>query len=184
MGKLVLVEECLVPKRLAWLKYKGPRPTDFMKDFKKTLRFVFEVSTTRCMEKKLLWDYSGDPIRIYNEWEVKKEMSRFTNMWIKFRFIGHVSKSKDEGNFDLEMYGEIKSEFSPSNWFTKYIWLFYNYLFYSKIREMYVNLCRDYINKYLNWVKEKYNLVTITTTEGSVDSFREEITEKHKKINP
>ena len=175
MGKLVFTDECLAPRRLGWLHYKGPDPVGFMKDFKKTFRFIFDISTTRCMQKKLLWDYTGDPIRFYNEWWLKKDLSRFSEMWVSIRIIGFVSKSKQDGNFSMELFGEIRNKFSPSNWFTKYIWLIYNYMFYNALREKYVLMCRDYIRKYMNWCKEKYNLKTVTTPEADVEAFEEEM---------
>ncbi len=175
MGKLIIIDECLVPRRLSWLHYKGPDPIGFMKDFKKTLRFIFEVSTTRCREKKLLWDYTGDPIRFYNEWWLMKELSRFSQMWVSFRILGYVSKGKKDGNFSLEMYGDVRHTFEPSNWFTKYVWLFYNYMFYSKLRNKYSEMCRDYINNYMNWVKEHYNLKTVKTAEDDRDLFKEDM---------
>lgn len=175
MGKLVIVDECLVPKRLTWLKYKGPDPVGFLKDFKKTLRFIFEVSTTRCRELKLLWDYTGDPIRYYSEWQIVKELSRFSTMTVTIRVIGHVLKTKNEGDFSMELYGMSRHTFEPSNWFTKYTWLLYNYVFYNKMREKYTLMCRDYINNYLNWCKEKYNMTTVTTPEATLESFESEM---------
>ena len=181
MGKLVVIDECLVPRRLAWLNYKGPDPVGFLKDFKKNLRFIFEVSTTRCRHRKLLWDYSGDPIRYYDEWKLVKQFSRFTTMMVNIRVLGHVSKAKQDGDFTMELYGEVQNEFGPSNWFTKYIWIIYNYVFYNKLRERYTLMCRDYINKYMNWCKENYNLKTVTTPEGRMDTFDEDMREPEKE---
>jgi hypothetical protein len=178
MGKLLFIDECLVPRRLSFLHYRGPDPLGFMKDFKKTLRFIFEVSTTRCREKKLLWDYTGDPIRFYDEWWVHKELSRFSEMKVSIRIIGYVSKGKKDGNFSLEMYGEIKNTFSPSNWFTKYVWLIYNYIFYNKLRERYTHMCRDYINNYMSWCKENYNLKTVITPEAEMEEFEDDMSKE------
>ena len=174
MGKLVITDECLIPRRLAWINYKGPEPIEFLKNFRKNLRFLFDVSSTRCMEKKLLWDYTGDPIRFYDEWYIKKELSRFSNMIVTLRALGYVSKGKKDGDFSLEIYGEIKNTFDPSNWFTKYVWIFYNYMFYAKMRESYSNICRDYINNFINWCKEKYGMKTVTTPEASLEELAEE----------
>jgi hypothetical protein len=183
MGKLVVVDECLIPRRLAWLNYEGPDPIGFLKGLRTALRFIFEVSTTRCYERKLLWDYTGDPIRYYNEWLVRKEVSRFSEMWFSLRALGFVSKAKKDGDFSLEMYGEIINTFQPSNWLTKYIWLLYNYLFYNKLRENYTTTCRDYINKFLNWCKEKYDMKTVTTGEGTLEEMMiEQQTEKFKRM--
>ena len=174
MGKLVIVDECLIPKRLAFIYYKGPNSMEFLKGIRGTLRFQFDVSTTRCYERKLLWDYTGDPIRYYNEWMLRKEVSRFSTIWFTLRALGYVSKSKQDGDFSLELYGEVKHEFEPSNWFTKYIWLLYNYIFYNKLRENYTILCRDYINNFLNWCKEKYGMKTVSTPEATLEEVLEE----------
>ncbi|MBN1896779.1 MAG: hypothetical protein JW789_03595 [Candidatus Aenigmarchaeota archaeon] len=174
MGKLVITDECLVPRRMTWISYSGPDPVGFLSNLRKNLRFIFDVSSTRCMEKKLLWDYTGDPIRFYNEWVVKKEFSRFTNMFVTLRALGYVSKGKKDGDFSLELYGEIKNSFGNVNWFTKYIWIFYNYMFYAKMRESYVHMCRDYINNFMNWCKEKYGMKTVTTAEASLEMLADE----------
>jgi hypothetical protein len=171
MGKLVILDECLVPRRLTWLNYKGPNSIDFLKGFRKTLRFTFDVSTTRCLERKLLWDYTGDPIRFYNEWLVRKEVSRFTEIHFTIRALGYVSKAKKDGDFSLELYGELENKFEPSNWFMKYIWLMYNYVFYNKLRENYVVTCRDYLNSFLNWCKEKYGMKTVNTPEATMEEM-------------
>jgi hypothetical protein len=174
MGKLVIVDECLIPRRIAWLYYKGPNPTDFLKNFRTTLRFQLDVSTTRSFERKFLWDYTADPIRFYDEWETRKELSRFTEMWISIRALGFVSKAKKDGDFSLELYGEVRHKFEPSNWFMKYIWLLYNYLFYAKLRDNYTRMCRDYINGFMNWCKEKYGMKTVTTPEATLEQVLEE----------
>ncbi len=174
MGKLVITDECLVPRRLTWMYYKGPDPIGFLKNFPTTLRFQFDVSTTRCRQRKLLWDYTGDPIRFYNEWIVKKELSRFTNMQIELRALGYVSKSKKDGDFSLEITGENQHTFKPSNWFTKYIWVLYNYMFYNKLRERYTAMCRDYIDGFMNWCKENYNMRTVTTPDAMLEGMRDE----------
>ena len=178
MGKLSFNDECLTPRRLNWLHYRGPDPVGFMKDFKKTFRFIFDISTTRCMQKKLLWDYTGDPIRFYNEWWLRKELNRFSEMWISIRVLGYVSKGKQDGNFSMELFGEIRNNFEPSNWFTKYIWLIYNYLFYNSLREKYILMCREYVRRYMNWCKEKHNLMTVTTPEADVDAFEEQMSKE------
>ncbi|MCD6496525.1 MAG: hypothetical protein J7K54_04610 [Candidatus Aenigmarchaeota archaeon] len=185
MGKLVITDECLIPRRQTWIYYKGPNSIAFLKDFRKTLRFMFDVSSTRCYERKLLWDYTGDPIRFYNEWHVRKEFSRFSTMWVKLRALGYVSKADKSGDFSLEIYGEVKHEFGPTNWLTKYIWIFYNYMFYNKLRERYTAMCRDYIENFTNWAKENYGMRTVTTPEAKIDELHdqewEEELEKRKK---
>ncbi len=174
MGKLVIVDECLIPRRQAWIYYKGADPMGFLKDFRSTLRFQFDVSSTRCWERKLLWDYTGDPIRFYNEWKVMKEFSRFSTMWVELRALGFVSKAKKDGDFSLEIYGEVKHTFKPSNWFSKYIWLLYNHIFYNKLRERQTIMCRDYIEKFMNWCKEKYGMKAVTTPESTIDEMRDD----------
>jgi len=174
-SKLVIVDECLVPRRLTYLNYKGPDPMAFLKDYGTALRFIFDVSTTRVRQKKLLWDYTGDPIRFYIEHVINKEFSRFSTMIVSIRTIGHIYKTKNEGDFSTEMYGHIENTFDPSNWFTKYVWLFYNYIFYKKVREGYIQMCRNYIQAYLNWAKEKYNLKTVTTAEAEVANFEDDL---------
>jgi len=181
MGKFVITDECLVPRRLTWIYYKGPNPVGFLSNLRANLRFLFEVSSTRCLEKKLLWDYTGDPIRFYNEWAVKKEFSRFTNMWVTLRALGYVSKGKKDGNFSLEIYGEVKHTFEPNNWFLKYIWVLYNYMFYGKLRERYTVMCRDYIEGFMNWCKEKYGMKTVTTPEAAMEGIRDEEWEEELK---
>lgn len=174
MGKIVITDECLVPRRHVWINYKGPDPIGFLKGLRTNLRFLFDVSSTRCMEKKLLWDYTGDPIRFYDEWKVRKEFSRFSTMWITLRALGYVSKGKKDGDFSLEFYGEIKTVFDSVNWLTKYVWIMYNYMFYNKMREKYTDMCREYINNFMNWCKEKYGMKTVTTTESTLEELADE----------
>jgi len=175
MAEFVIVDECLVPRRLTWMDYKGPDPLGFLKDFRKNLRFVFEVSTTRCEEKKLMWDYTGDPIHFYTEWLIRKELSSFTNMRVTIRIRGHVSKAKKDGDFTMEVYGEVENKFKPNNWFMKYVWIMYNKMFYGEMRKKYAHMCRDYINSYLNWCKEKHNMKAVTTPDHMKEEFEEEV---------
>ncbi|MFH0956941.1 MAG: hypothetical protein V1813_03690 [Candidatus Aenigmatarchaeota archaeon] len=183
MGKLVIVDECLIPRRFGWLYYEGPDSFSFLKGFRGTLRFQFDVSSTRIHERKLLWDYTGDPIRCYSEWFIRKEVSRFSEINWTLRFLGYSAKATREGNFSLELYGEVKHTFDPSNWLMKYVWLFYNYLFYNKIRDSYTVLCRDYLNNFLNWAKEKYGMRTVDTPEASLEEMlQEQETEKIRRM--
>lgn len=158
MGKLVIIDECITPRKFMYLYYEGPDPVAYLKHMMDVCRFHFEVSTTKVWHDRFMWDYTSDPIHFYDIWTVHKDLSRFTTMHVHIRTMGYKSKTKNEGNFTMELNGWLEHKFEPSNWLLKYTWILYSHLFYNKWRRQHIAICRDLIERFAELMKERYNL--------------------------
>ncbi len=158
MGELVIEDDCFAPRKFIFVEYSGPDPFVFVREFRDMLRPIFEVGTSNIGEPRWMWDWTGDPIQLYVHWLVRKKMTDHTTFLFSIRVVGFKSKSKNEGNFRMEIEPVARHKIEYKNWFTKAFWWLYWYLMYGRIRQSYIENCRDYANRFINAMKEMYNL--------------------------
>lgn len=162
MGKLVIVDDCLSPARFIYLNYNGPDPYGVAKKISGSLQQFFAVSSAGVSETRFNWDNSGDPVTFYFTWWVKKSFG-FSGMRIGIKVQGAKGKIDNVGNFTLELKGEITTKFEYSTSLLKPIWWIYSYLFYDRRRRNYIEMCRDYAERFRKEIMEHYNLKTRET---------------------
>jgi hypothetical protein len=157
MGKIVIVDDCLAPARFIYLDYSGPDPYGVAKKIAGMLQPFFSVSSAGVSETDFKWDNSGDPITFFFSWWVQKSFGRST-MWVRIKVQGTKGKTKNVGNFTMELKGEIKTAFSYSTSLLKPIWWIYSYLFYNRRKRNYVEICRDYLERLRREIADHYNM--------------------------
>ncbi len=158
MGKLTIVDDCLTPGRFIYLDYSGPDPFGISKKIAGLLKPFFGVSSAGVSETNFNWDSSGDPITFYFTWWVQKSFGKFSSMRMDIKVQGTKGKTKNTGNFTMEIRGKIITRFGYSTSLLKSLWWIYSYLFYNRRRRNYINMCRDYAQRFRKEIAEHYNL--------------------------
>lgn len=160
MGKLVIRDDCLAPDRFTSIKYDGPNPLTIIKKIASSIKPFFHVTSSGTAQPKYLIDNSGESVKFYSEWWARIEVSRWTYIWIKFKVRGNESKREGSGDFHLQLWGYVETNFEARSILLKPFWLIYSYIFYDRVRRRYIERCRNLLLNFRNEIKEYYNLET------------------------
>ena len=158
MGKIEIVDDCFVPDKFIYLTYKGPDPFGVVTRITQRIRPFFHVSASGTNNTRINWDDSGDPIHFFSTWWVRRNLSRFSSMFVWINVIGTQSKTGDKGEFTLRLNADLKTSFEGIGVVLKPIWLIYSYLFYDRARRGFIENCRNYTVNFRNELKEHFNL--------------------------
>lgn len=159
MGKMVIVDDCLAPARFIYLDYSGPDPFGICKKIAGMLQSFFGVSTAGVSETDFRWDNTGDPITFYFTWWVQRNLGR-SGLRIDIKVQGSKGKTKNTGNFTMELRGKITTNFSYATSLLKPLWWIYAYMFYDRRRRNYTYMCKDWLYRFRKEIAEHYNLRT------------------------
>ena len=163
MGKIVIDDDCFAPRKFVFLEYKGSDPLAFVRDAEGLFKKIFEVGSSKVAERRFMWDWTGDPVQVYEHYVVRKEMSAFTTFYFSIRVIGFKMKSKNEGSIRIEFESQARHKYETDNKLMMALWWFYWYIFYGKVRQNFIKLCREYSESLINTVKELYKMQTVET---------------------
>ena len=115
------------------------------------------MSSAGISETDFRWDNTGDPISFYFTWWVQRNYGK-SLLRIDIKVQGSKGKTKNVGNFTMELKGEIVTSFDYSTSLTKSLWWIYNYVFYGRRRRNYIDMCRNQLEKFREEIAEHYNL--------------------------
>ncbi len=159
---ILITDDCLVPEKQIILRYTGADPFKVAKKITESLRPFFHVSKAGWNWYRLNWDASDDPIAFFSRWWVAKKYSAFSRMHIEIKVQGTVSKTTNEGQFNMSINARVRTDWDGLGFWplTKAAWEIYSHLFYNKSRMNFVQNCRNSINEFINEVKRVYSLET------------------------
>ncbi|NOX71412.1 MAG: hypothetical protein GXO64_01810 [Candidatus Micrarchaeota archaeon] len=158
MATVRIVDDCFAPRKFKIISYSGPDPFKIYREAHKPLKKIFEISTSKTGEPRFMWDWTGDPIQLFSHRVAKKPFSRFTTMWFAYRIVGFKYKTKNEGNFRMEVEASLEHTYGKGNWFLKLLWMIYWYLYYQKVRQHHLKLCQEYAERFITYTKNLYNI--------------------------
>lgn len=160
MAKIEIWDDCLEPEKYVNLSYRGPNPWGVAKQITERIRPFFHVSASGTSNTRLNWDISGDPITFYSTWWVRRNLSNFTTARFFFKIIGSKSKTKDEGEFFLQINAQLETSVEGWKVLLWPFWLTYSYLFYNRLRRNYLKMCQTMAYNFRNELKEFFDLET------------------------
>lgn len=162
MGEIIIRDDCLAPGRYVYLDYHGKNPFDIVRKIGDELAEFFKVTTSDRGEDDFRWDNSDDPAAFYvRYWVNKPAGGKYSRIMFRIRVQGHESQTTKEGMFTLELVARVVTEFKARNIFLRTFWWIYSYLFYDRRRRTYIEMCKDYIERFKSMVKEHYDLGTM-----------------------
>ena len=159
MGETVkIVDDCLAPFGKIKLFYKGKNPLATLESVDELFKPYFRISTSRYNLELFNWDISGKIYEFYEKWWMKKELSGYTTMELRYNFQGIEDSETHEGSANIEITSHLYNEF-PENWIAKGFWWLYQYFFYDKVRRQYLLKCRELTEGFREILKAKFGLV-------------------------
>lgn len=159
-GKLIIIDDCLANDRYVYTSYTGPNPWGIAKFISGKLRTYFHVSSSGSSNYRINWDTVGENINFYSLWQIKKLLSRNTEMFIEFKVLGKKSKATNQGQFTMTLNARLETTFEGWVHWVKPIWLMYSYLFYHRVRRKMIERCRNNVYNFREEVKKHFNLQT------------------------
>ncbi|MEM5871306.1 MAG: hypothetical protein QW051_00365 [Candidatus Aenigmatarchaeota archaeon] len=160
MPQIVFEDECMPLRRYVFIEYSGPDPFAWTREGTDILRSVFEVDTTGTGEPRWMWDWSGDPIQMYYNRLAshKRTTGRFSRIVVGIKMVGFKYKTKNEGNFRMELEPIVRHEFKANNRVVLFFWWIYWHIFYKHIRQSMIQRCKDMVKKFVEVIKEIYSM--------------------------
>lgn len=168
MAKIEVIDECMGPDKYARLDYSGPDPWGVVKKIDGLAKPFFHVSSIGFNNYKVKWDVVGDNIEFYSQWWVKRDFSRFSDMYIDIKVQGFKNKKTNAGKFSLLMWAQVQTGVSGMGLFLKPFWVVYSYLFYNKLRRKFIQVCNSRVLQFKNELKEHFNIgaTEVPSAEG------------------
>jgi len=114
MAKIRIVDDCFAPRKFRIISYNGPDPFKIYREAHTPLKKIFEISTSKTGEPRFMWDWTGDPIQLFSHRVAKKSFSRFTTMWFAYRLVGFKYKTRNEGNFRMEVEATLEHTYEKT----------------------------------------------------------------------
>lgn len=159
MGKIEIKEDCLVPDRFIYITYEGPDPWDVAKKLTgDSVKQFFHVSSSGTNEEIFKWDITGDNTTFFLKRWVRKKFSRFSGMEVRMKLQGHKAKANNKGKFTLQLTAYLNTKFTGWGVFVRPVWNIYSYLFYNRVRRMYLERCREFTVGFQQEIRRHYNL--------------------------
>jgi hypothetical protein len=155
MAALEIKTDILAPKHAKILKFSGYNPKRFMKIAPNLLKDVLRLSSSNFFEDKIKWDKSTENREFYGEWRGKDGKDNRTDVWVKIKVQGSQNEKEKNGRVEIEIKGEMKTEFDYSNALDKGLYLAYSRLFYSEQRRKYVLEAKRQIETIENELKKE-----------------------------
>jgi hypothetical protein len=165
--KLVIHDYCLEPYRRIHLSYTGPNPQLSVEKARQLLAEIFKVKEEEIQERKFKWDRSGKVETFEIEWNLVKDLDKFSYEFIEFEMSGEVRPSEEfgkEGSVKISMRGAIRTEYPQDTiWQRSIIYEIIRVLFhkivYQPKRKEYILECREKMMTFQDQLKQFFNIL-------------------------
>jgi hypothetical protein len=166
--KLQIHDNCLEPgmPRLT-LSYSGPNPQNIYKKIKELFLSVWKVEPSEIQEKNFSWDRTASSEKFNMNFEVVKDLDRYTYMLIVVDLSGEAKPSKEfgkEGPATIRIAGAIKTEYPQDSMWQRSIFyemfrIFYHKVIYQDTRMKFLQDCNSSIMTFQEEIKSFLNLL-------------------------
>jgi len=172
--KLVIHEDCLevsgspLPgKKFLTLEYSGPNPQAAYYQAKKMLSQITKVPENEIIERDFSWKKEGEEESFSVNFDVIKDMDRFSFIQISLSMRGKVRPSKEfgkEGSLSINIDGVLRTEYPQDTlWQRSLIYemfrAFYHKFIYEDTRKKYKEECVNMMNQLYTSLKEFLNVL-------------------------
>lgn len=167
--KLILQEDCWdVTTPVMNLKYTGPDPQLAYSKMREMFWTIFGVKESeRVQEKDYSWDKQGKKETFKAEWDITKDMDKFSYLYFRIKMSGfaeEVGDGRKEGNLSVTIDAKLRTEYPQDtiwerNIFYEIMRVFWHRIFYSEKRNEYQDVCRSIMMSCKNELKSFFNLL-------------------------
>ena len=139
-NKLVLQDDLFSPRPRMNIEFTGKTPQKFYKEIPKLISTVFRVHSNTIQEKKFVM-HKGDPEKFKAEWEIIKDIDKFSYYKIDVSLTGESSRG--HGKAFIVVSGILRTEYpQDSVWqrslFYEIMRMFWHGIFYTSRRSRYM----------------------------------------------
>lgn len=169
MAVIKITDDCLAPEEFIYFDYSGPNPWGVAKKINESARGFFHLGASDFYFDRVNWDITGDPVTFWALWRIRKDVSRYSRIWIYIRVQGEKSKTGNTGKFTMRMNAEVLTEFEGWSIVLKPFYYIYAYLFYNRVRRKFIERCRSMVLGFRNEIKKHYNVqvTEVPTAHGA-----------------
>ena len=172
--KLIIHEDCLeIPgtpfqgKKFLTLEYSGPNPQAAYYQAKKILSQITKVPEGEIIERDFSWRKDGDEESFSVNFDVIKDMDKFSFIQIMVSVKGKAKPSKEfgkEGSVTINIDGILRTEYPQDTlWQRSLIYelfrTFYHKIIYEDVRKKYKQECVNLMNQLYTSLKEFLNVL-------------------------
>ncbi|MDD5416422.1 MAG: hypothetical protein PHU12_00420 [Candidatus Aenigmarchaeota archaeon] len=153
--KLVIEDSLIRPRDKIFFDYKGKNPHKFYEELPKLMATVFRIHSENIHEKKFSVT-KGDPEKIKAEWEIVKDLDKFSYYIIYVSVDGQSSKGHGAARVTVEAL--LRTEYPQDTYWQRSLLyeilrMFWHKFFYTSKRHTYVDEGRGLITVFLDDIK-------------------------------
>jgi len=174
--KLIIHEDCLAiagttspfpGKKFITLEYQGPNPQIAYYQAKKILASVTKIPENEIIERNFKWDRSGEEENFSVDFDVIKDMDRFSFIQVTVSMKGNIKPSKEfgkEGKLTVTIDGILRTEYPQDTlWQRSLLYemfrAFFHKFIYEESRKKYKEECVSIMMTIYNELKEFLNVL-------------------------
>lgn len=174
--KLLIHEDCLAlagssspfpGKKFITLDYSGPNPQIAYYQIKKILSSITKLPESEIIERNFSWDRGGDEEKFSADFDIIKDMDKFSFIQITVSIKGSIKPSKEfgkEGKLNITIDGVLRTEYPQDTiWqrslFYEVFRTFFHKFIYEESRRKYRDECVSIMMQIYNELKEFLNVL-------------------------
>jgi len=155
-NKLVIQDDLLTPRPRMIIEFSGKEPQRFYKEIPKMISTVFRIHSNTIQEKKFVM-HRGDPEKFKADWEVIKDIDKFS--YYKFGVSLSGESSRGHGKASIVVEGLLRTEYPQDTiWqrslFYEIMRMFWHGIFYTSKRQRYMVDGQRLISVFVDDIKE------------------------------
>ncbi len=154
--KLVLQDDLIGPRSRMTIDFRGREPVRFYHEIPKLIASAFRVQPESIQEKKFTM-HKGDPERFKADWEIIKDLDKFSYYRFTVSIDGQSSKGHGEANIVID--GLLRTEYPQDTYwqrslFYEIIRMTWHNIFYTSKRQRYINDGKKLLSMFIDDLKE------------------------------
>ncbi|MBU3896892.1 MAG: hypothetical protein KJ697_03080 [Nanoarchaeota archaeon] len=153
--KLVIQDDLINPRTRMVIDFKGKNPQKFYHEIPKLIATSFRVHSDSIQEKKFLM-HKGDPEKFEADWEIIKDLDKFSYYRILVSMKG--ASSGGHGSAGITIEGLLRTEYPQDTYWQKSLFyeimrMFWHSFFYTSKRQKYLDDGKSLISFFLDDLK-------------------------------
>lgn len=165
--KMLIEEDCILPRPVLVLNYSGPNPQKAYPKIIELLKNVIRATDRDIQEKEFNWDRSTEVEKFDIALEVNKDLDKFSYLLFRISIGGTARPSKEfgkEGNVSVRIDGLLRTEYPQDTiWERSFLYeiirVFYHRVFYQDARYRYKEMCAEAMSTLHTELKSFFNLL-------------------------
>ncbi len=138
--KLALQDDIISPRPRITIDFKGREPEKFYKEIPELISTVFRVHHESIQEKKFTM-HRGEPNKFKADWEVVKDLDKFSYFMITISLKGESSKG--HGSAEITIEPILRTEYPQDTYWQRSLFyeimrMFWHSVFYTSKRQRYI----------------------------------------------